>query len=257
MKNFLKLQDKNLGVAGYLAARPMKSTKGAGMLTRSRAKMTPLADETLELLPVLRRRKGRPKKKKVGGEIEDGNKDTMDVDAADLKFIEDERSKQKKNEDEQNHVVKIHVGALLILDDCLLHHSDLTTNRVKENRAQYLETLTFLKQLATVDSHHLGCHYLICSQNVLSSTGNSFVSECIRTLRQNLDNYIVFGLQTSELRTLLTSISSGGQYQKIKEIFLRATARGSEDSPSDVRRRHSYLCFSLQPAYCDKSLAFR
>ena len=268
MTDFMNLKDKKLGATGFIATKKrvrhsvINDIKGGGMLTRSQSKRKGMNDDDNNdpispLLPVRKRVKNQTKKTVTTNNGNVSDDQVIDVNPRDLKFIENEENKQRKKKDEENNVIDIRVGAILCLDDILMNHTDLTLNRVKENRARYLETLTFLKQLSTVDSHHLGVSYLICSQSILSSTGNSFVSDCIRTLRQNLDNYIVFGLQSSELRNLLTSISSGAQYQKVKQLFLRATVEGTQDTPSDTRIRRSYLAFSLNPTFVDKTLAFR
>ena len=149
------------------------------------------------------------------------------------------------------------VGAVLVLDDIFVTESSLDLSTAKVNRAKYLETMIYVRQLSTESSHHLGVNFIITQQSPLHSSGNSFIGECVRTLRQNIDTYLVFGLQNKELKNLLMSIASGQEYQMLKRLYLRATEEGTQESPSDIRVKRPYLAFSLNPTFVDKSLRFR
>ena len=151
----------------------------------------------------------------------------------------------------------LRVGAVLILDDVLITSSDLNPATAKVRRESYLETLIFVRQLAVESSHHLGVSFILTQQTPLTNSGNAYISDCVKTLRQNIDTFLVFSLQNKEMRNLLMSVSSGEQYQRLKHIFLRATDDGIEESPNDIRQKRPYICFSLNPRTVDRTLRFR
>ena len=273
MKDFMALQDENLGPTGFIATKLQDlkdNSSGGSVLTRSKTRALSSssnalksreastdADTHISAPPV--------KKVKFNDDIEfidtrDTKKLPKEVKLSpeDFELIKkNEEQMTTKNNGDQESIFDIRVGAILILDDIFVTESSLDLFSVKTNRAKYLETMIYVRQLSTECSHHLGLNFIITQQSPLHTSGNSFIGDCVRTLRQNIDTYLVFGLQNKELKNLLMSVASGQEYQNLKRLYLRATEEGVQESPTDVRVKRPYLAFSLNPTFVDKTLKFR
>ena len=177
----------------------------------------------------------------------------------DLQMIKQKRQRQKKSEDELKGIFKIKKGAIICIDDALHIQSSLNLKKSQENKQKYMEVLTFLRDLSVEKSHHFSCSFMFSQQTPISATshGNSFIGDCFRSLRSNIDVFIVFSLHNRELKNLLVSLSSGVSYKELKMIYLRATNEGIADDPKESRIRRPYLAFCINTTNTDKSLRFR
>ena len=177
----------------------------------------------------------------------------------DLQLIKQKRQRQKKSEDEMKGIFKIKKGAIICIDDALHIQSSLNLKKSQENKQKYMEVLTFLRDLSVEKSHHFSCSFMFSQQTPISATshGNSFIGDCFRSLRSNLDVFVVFSLHNRELKNLLVSLSSGVSYKELKMIYLRATNEGIADDPKESRIRRPYLAFCINTTNTDKSLRFR
>ena len=283
MKKFLSLKDDRLNSIGHLAlekqfppsppsyrsdmnnSRRRKipfidrgGGRGGGMVTRSRALLADKATEngqggeerrrtnkrTISIDDVMET--GTPKKKKATRI----NTSSLS-DAADNILNERESLASKTN-------ISFRESCILIVDDALFTKTQLRDgdDDLKKKRSNYLKTLEFINHLCLELSHHMKIHVVIISQSNLTGNGNNYISSLYKSIKNNIDTYILFQQSLGDIRNFLLSLGTGQTYRILKEIYLQAIEFSMPETVHDARVSRPYIMLNMGNS-SNKNLRFR
>ena len=94
-------------------------------------------------------------------------------------------------------------------------------------------------------AHHFQLHVCSIGQSNLVASGNNLVSRSLKTLRQNLDSYVLFQSNLVDVRIFLGQILTGDEFQVLKQMYLNSIEESLPESPSDHRVSRPYLNINL------------
>ena len=283
MKKFLSMKDDRLNSIGHLALEkqfppsppPYRSGtdnsrrrkipfidrgggRGGGMVTRSRALLADKATEngqggeerrrtnkrTISIDDVMETR--TPKKKKATRI----NTSSL-FDAADTILNERESLASKTN-------ISFRESCILIVDDALFTKTQLRDgdDDLKKKRSNYLKTLEFINHLCLELAHHMKIHVVIISQSNLTGNGNNYISSLYKSIKTNIDTFILFQQSLADIRNFLLSLGTGQTYRILKEIYLQAIEYSMPETVHDARVSRPYIMLNMGNS-SNRNLRFR
>ena len=172
----------------------------------------------------------------------------------------DKEKDQKSSDEEQEEKFDLKRGALIIVDDAFVTATDEEQDQNANARSETLyRTIKHLNLLCEASSHHFGVSLVIVSQSPQIVTGSSILANYVRRLKQNIDVFLLFKMDSSTARHFINTISTGQTYQEIKGMLSFATNPPSNHTidPFDQRGCWPYFAFTLSNKSCNPNLQYR
>ena len=172
-------------------------------------------------------------------------------DAADTILNERESLASKTN-------ISFRESCILIVDDALFTKTQLRDgdDDLKKKRSNYLKTLEFINHLCLELSHHMKIHVVIISQSNLTGNGNNYISSLYKSIKNNIDTFILFQQSLADIRNFLLSLGTGQTYRILKEIYLQAIEYSMPETVHDARVSRPYIMLNMGNS-SNRNLRFR
>ena len=278
-KDFLKLNDRQVRDQKSLLLRTgepaITHPIGGAVSTRSRTAALRNGTKDEEKNPVssrffdkkekvLENQKEEKVKESVGKDqvVKDTNKEDHHINQPDKTNQNDNEQTSKESDfGEQTGRFDLKRGGLVIVDDAFVTSTDDDSEGQNANaRSETLyRTIKHLNLFTEASSHHFGVSLVIVSQSPQIVTGSSVLANYVRRLKQCIDIFIVFKMDSSTARHFLNTISTGENYQNLKRMLSFATEPPSNYTidPFDQRGCWPYFVFTLSNQACNPNLKYR
>ena len=286
-RDFFKLNDSPVrGQKSLLLRTNEQSTKG-GALTRSSRKRLLEAEEKDDSrreknpqLPQFLEGESKPRKKRrqkkdgiegIAQDPQENNDRVMDKKLEkegeeEEKEEEEEETEEEEEEEEKKEKKKeeggtfnLKRGGIIIVDDAFVSNEKDNTQNANSKSDSLYRTIKHLNLIAEASSHHFGISLLIISQSPQIATGSSVLANYVRRIKQNLDVFILFKMDSSTVRHFLNGVATGEQYQNLKSMYSFATNPPSNYTIDSQDQRGCYPCFifTLSNQSCSPHLKYR
>ena len=243
---FFLLEDSPVKGSKDLLLR--KHQSGGAMLTRSQTNNTDRNEVLERSTDVGKRRKKTTKnvleenptetqnEKKTEAETETGTETEQKTETV----VEDDYDSKKSEFDLQR-------GAVIVVDDAFLTDSRKDSAKLNSDiqNDSLLRTLKHLNLICEAGSHHCGINLVVISQSPVAVTGSSILANLVRRIRQNIDVFYIFKMDSNTARHFVNTISSGETYQRIKSIMNDATNPPSCSTIDPLDQRGCFPAFEF------------
>ena len=279
-RDFLRLNDQQVRNQKSLLLRTDEPVpRGGAVMTRSRTANSGVETEETEKNPnssrffseaeksVKSRKRGETSKENETENSKRAKKEQKEdiYPEGDKEDLNEKNKEQGEKEEEkemrQDEDFELKRGALIVADDAFVSNNDDESQETNPNvRSETLyKTIKHLGLIAEASSHHLGFSLIIISQSPQIVTGSSILANYARRLRQNIDIFVCFKMDSSTTRHFINTISTGEIYQDLKSMLNFATNPPSNFTidPFDQRGCYPYFAFTLSNQACNPNLKYR
>jgi len=189
---------------------------------------------------------------------DDNNSNNSDktTDAFDIVL---NRREKRRHENTSDGDILFSPDCLLIIDDALISQSHLREDKnesVKKKSNNFVRILEFIESLCLEKCHHYHINLIIVSQTNLVSSGNTYVSQLYRSIRTNLDGFVLYQQNISDVRRFLMSLGTGENYRLLKEIYISSIENAMSEHVGESRLSRPYIFYSVNNA-TNKNLKYR
>lgn len=161
------------------------------------------------------------------------------------------------NDSTTNQVSVYPASSLIVLDDIQVVQQDEDDSEIPLKNSLFPEVLNHIHALMIRDCNHLSINLVIITHHPnFGISGNNKCATLVRTIRSNIDSYTIHKLSSRDLRSFLTSISSGEDYSCLKDIFTEAF-RGDTKFAESSEGGRSTISPSITFSMNDTKLNFR
>lgn len=147
-------------------------------------------------------------------------------------------------------------SSLIIIDDLQYVKAEDSEDAGTQN-SFYPQVLNHIQNLVIRECNHLSINLVLISHHPnFGISGNNKSAQLVRTIKANIDSYTVFKQGSRELRSFLSSISSGEDYTELKKMFSEAF-RADSKFPEMTESGRVTIAPSITFSVNDSQLNFR